>query len=152
MKSTREIIESNLAWIITVLVSIGFFVATFKFQGETIARIEEQNTANLVSIDKIEKTSLADLNRQLAEAKVKLDRMEASDIMSRKSDTQVTTMAANITSLQESVSEIKIDLREVKGDIKRLISKVAEVVPDKDNIVAKKQDLGLLLEMKLKPH
>ena len=136
MKSTREIIESNLAWIITVLVSIGFFVATFKYQGEAIARAELQNASNLASIDKIEKTALADLNRQLAETKVKLDRVETSDIRSQKTETQIATMAANITSLQEAVSEVKLDLREVKIDIKTLVSKRLALSNKEDVFIA----------------
>jgi len=136
MKSTREIIESNLAWIITVLVSIGFFVATFKYQGEAIARAELQNASNLASIDKIEKTALADLNRQLAETKVKLDRVEASETRSQKTETQIATMAANITSLQEAVAEVKLDLREVKVDIKTLVSKRLALSNKEDVFIA----------------
>jgi hypothetical protein len=133
MKSTREIIESNLAWIVTVLVSIGFFVATFKYQGNAISRAEAQNAFNLESINKIEKTAIADLNRQLAETKVKLERMEASETRAQKTDTQIATMAANILSLQEAVSEVKLDLREVKADIKFFVSKRASL-PHKDDV------------------
>jgi uncharacterized coiled-coil protein SlyX len=136
MKSTREIIESNLAWIITVLVSIGFFVATFKYQGNAIDRAEAQNISNLASIDRIEKTALADLNRQLAETKVKLDRMEVSDARSQKTETQIATMAANITSLQEAVAEVKLDLREVKVDIKTLVSKRLALSNKEDVFIA----------------
>jgi chromosome segregation ATPase len=133
MKSTREIIEANIAWIITVLVSIGFFVATFKYQGDAISRAEAQNASNLESINKIEKTAIADLNRQLAETKVKLERMEASETRAQKTDTQIATMAANILSLQEAVSEVKLDLREVKADIKSFVSKRASL-PHKDDV------------------
>lgn len=136
MKSTREIIESNLAWIITVLVSIGFFVATFKYQGDAISRAEAQNVSNLESINKIEKTALADLNRQLAETKVKLDRMEKSDVQADKNNVQMSKMSAQISSLQDAVTDIKIDLREVKNDIKGLISKRVTLANEDDMFMA----------------
>lgn len=55
MKTLKDIIESNLPWIITTLLAAGAFGATVKYQGESIASIDRSVSMDRIRIENVEK-------------------------------------------------------------------------------------------------
>ena len=117
MRSFKDVVIDNLPWIITALIGVGAFVATFKYQGDAIVKNEKQIEVSFTAIDKLEKNSIAELKNQLVENKIKIEQMEKSNSQMAKTDIQMTKISSKVEEIQNDIIEIKGDIRDIKNII-----------------------------------
>lgn len=100
-KSAKEIIISNMPWIVTTLLAIGAFVTTVKYQGEAI-------TANAISIV-VDRERIITVEKSLVKveaiqsdiAEIKSDIKEIKHIVLRPA---IANNLSNISDVQDSLA------------------------------------------------